>query len=176
VRRLLVLIIAVLSIMVIGTGSAMAANGKAHFIKNLTTGTLSGANLVVNFKEAGLASGATETITVTATITENWFCVNNGGGQPSAKNKNTSTSQGSASGQFTADINGNVTGSLTITAPTTPSDGFTCPSGQNLELGSVSYTSITITDETSGATLSLSSVSSGCLLTDVRFGKFSCTG
>jgi hypothetical protein len=174
-RRLLVLIIAGLTTMVIGVGSAAAQpNGSPHFIKNATTAALSGADLAVNFKEAGLPSGQTETITVTATVTENWFCVNNGSAHPQASNKRTSTSTASASGQFTADINGNVTGTLTITAPAAPSD-FSCPAGQTLELGSVTYSGITITDSTSGATLSLGTVSSGCLLPGVKFNKVSCT-
>jgi hypothetical protein len=173
-RRLLVLIITGLTAMVIGIGSATAApTGSPHFIKNQTTATLSGTSLVVSFKEAGLPSGAVETITVTATATENWFCVNNGSANPQASNKRTSTSAVSVSGTFTADINGNVTGTLTATAPAAPSD-FTCPGGQTLELGSITYSGITITDSTSGATLSLGTVSSGCLL-DVRFNKVSCT-
>jgi hypothetical protein len=56
---------------------------------------------------------------VTATVTENWFCVNNGSSNPQASNKRTSSSTESASGQFTADQNGNVTGTLTLTAPST---------------------------------------------------------
>jgi hypothetical protein len=118
-RRLLVLIITGLTAMVIGVGSAAAANGSPHSIKSLTTGTLSGSNLAVNFKEAGLPSGQTETIAVTATVTENWFCVNNGSSNPQASNKRTSSSTATASGQFTADQNGNVTGTLTLTAPST---------------------------------------------------------
>ena len=174
-RRLLVLCAAGLATMVIGVGPAVAApTGNPHFIKNETTAALSGANLAVSFKEAGLPSGQVETITVTATATENWFCVNNGSGNPQASNKRTSTSAASASGQFTANINGNVIGTLTVTAPGAPSS-FTCPSGQTLELGSVTYSGITITDSTSGATLSLGTVSSGCLLTGVRFNKVSCT-
>jgi hypothetical protein len=174
-RRLLVLIITGLTAMVIGVGSAAAANGSPHFIKNATTGTLSGTDLAVNFKEAGLPSGATETITVTATVTENWFCVNNGSSNPQASNKRTSSSNESVSGQFTADQNGNVTGTLTLTAPSTPPSNFGCPPGQDLELGSVTYFPITITDSTSGATLSLGPVSSGCLLPGVKFNKVSCT-
>jgi len=108
-------------------------------------------------------------------VTENWFCVNNGSSNPQASNKRTSSSNESASGQFTADQNGNVTGTLTLTAPSTPPSGFSCPPGQDLELGSVIYSPITITDSTSGATLSLGPVSSGCLLQGVKFNKVSCT-
>lgn len=174
-RRLLIMIISCVATMILGAGVAAAApNGNPHFIKNATSASLSGSSLVVSFKEAGLPSGAVETVQVTATATENWFCVNNGSGNPQASNKRTSVSTASASGQFTADINGNITGSLTVTAPAAPA-GFSCPSGQTLELGSITYSSITITDLTSGATLSLGTVSSGCLLSGVRFNKVSCT-
>ena len=123
-RRLLVLIITGLTTMVIGVSSAGAANGNLHFIGNQTTGTFSGTNLAVNFKEADLPSGASETITVTATVPENWFCVNGGSSNPQASNKRTSSSNESVSGQFTADQNGNVTGTLTLTAPSTPPQQF----------------------------------------------------
>jgi hypothetical protein len=160
--------------MILATPAAVAQEGNPHFIGNLTKGTLSGADLVVNFKEAGLSSGAVETITVTATVTENWFCVNRGSAHPQASNKRTSVSTVSVSDTFTADKNGNVIGSLTIAAPSAPSD-FSCPSGQTLELGSITYSDVTITDETSGATFTIGTVSSGCLLTGVRFNKVSCT-
>lgn len=161
----------------IGAPAALAG-GNPHFIANHTTDSVdNNGSLVVDFKEAGLPSGATETIHVDATATAAWFCVNNGSHNPAASNKRTASSQVTASGTFTADKNGNVTG--TLVAPTgglqAPSD-FTCPGGQTLELGSVSYTNVSITDDTSGAFLALPDVSSGCLIT-AKFPKgVSCFG
>lgn len=174
-RRLAVACAALISAVLLATPVAMGAQGSPHFIGNLTNATLSGDSLVVNFKEAGLSSGAVETITATATATANWFCVNNGSANPQASNKRTSESTVSASGTFTADKNGNVIGSLTVGSPSAPSD-FSCPPGQTAELGSVTYSNVSITDDTSGASLAIrGTFSTGCLLSGVRFTRVSCT-
>jgi hypothetical protein len=152
-RKLLVAT-SVLGLVVLG-GTAMAASGSPHFIKHATTASLSGSDLVVNFKEAGLASGATETITVSATETVTYECVNGGGMNPAASNKHTFVTTASESGQFTADKNGNVVGSLTLSPATAESLGFSCPPGQTVTFVSVTYSNISVTDETSGATTAL---------------------
>jgi hypothetical protein len=130
------------------------AAGSAHFIKNATNASLSGSSLVVNFKEAGLSSGAVETITTAATATTTYECVNNGGKNPSASNKTTTVSNVSTTGTFTADKNGNLVGSQTLSPPTAAQLGFSCPSGQTVTFVSVTYSNVSITDTTSGATMS----------------------
>jgi hypothetical protein len=156
--------------------AVVAIAGSPHFIANLTNASVSSdGNLVVKFKEAGLESGAVETITASASATANWFCVNHGGGQPSASNKRTSTSEVSASGEFTAGKNGNVTGELTISPPPLTGD-LTCPGNQTLELGSVTYNNVSITDETSGASLDVAGTfSTGCLIKAHFSPNVSCT-
>jgi hypothetical protein len=138
-----------------GLFAQQAIAGSPHFIRNATTASLSGANLVVQFKEAGLESGSTETITVNATAATTYECVNNGGKNPSASNKTTTVSQASASGEFTADKNGNLVDSLTLSPPSAASLGFSCPSGQTVTFVSVTYTNVSITDADSGAMLSI---------------------
>src|SRR5438067_2044147 len=91
--------------------------GSPHFIKNLTSASLgSGGNLVCSFKEAGLQSGAVETVSCIATEAVTYECVNGGDKNPSASNKHTFQQQTSASGQFTADRNGNINGTLSLGA------------------------------------------------------------
>lgn len=151
-RRLLA---AVLTMLVVAgfTGSTALA-GNAHFIKNATSGSLSGSTLTVVFKEAGLAAGSVETVVVSATGTATYQCINGGGHNPSAANKTTVSSQVTNSEQFTADQNGNITGSLPLYAPGPGS--FTCPPGQTMSGPlNVSFTSVTLNDITSGATMSL---------------------
>ena len=145
---------AVLSVALLG--GAMAATGNAHFIGNATGASLSGSSLVCKFKEAGLASGSVETVTCSATETIVYECVNNGGKNPAASNKKTFVTTASTSGQFTADKNGNIVGTLTISPASAASLGFSCPSGQTVTLVSVSYSNIKITDQTSGASASVS--------------------
>ncbi len=143
----------VLALVALG-GTAMAANGSPHFIRHATSASLSGSDLVVNFKEAGLASGSVETITVSATEAVTYECVNGGGMNPAASNKHTFVTMDSTSGQFTADKNGNIVGSLTLSPLTAAELGFSCPPGQTVTFVSVTYSNITITDDTSGATTS----------------------
>lgn len=145
-----VVVIAVLAI----TASAAFA-GNAHFLKAHTSGSLqSDGDLIVTFKEAGLESGSTSTITVSGTGTADYECINGGGKNPTADNKDTVSAELSVSGEFTADKNGNVRGSLTLNPP--GPGGFSCPPGQRLSgPTNVSYTNVVITDEDTGASLAL---------------------
>lgn len=154
-RRFLACTVLAASAIGLTTSGAFAANGNAHFIKNATSATRSGNNLTATFKEAGLAAGSVETVVLSATGTATYECINNGGNHPQAANKETVSSTVTKSGQFTADKNGNIVGSLTV-APPGPGN-FTCPAGQTLTGPlNVSYTNVSITDITSGATIALS--------------------
>ena len=140
---------------VVATAVFAFAGGSPHFIKNATSASLSGSNLVVSFKEAGLASGATETVTTTADASTTYECVNGGNHNPSASNKTTTQSHPSVTGQFTADKNGNIVGSQTLSPPSASDLGFSCPPGQTVTFVSVTYSNVVVTDSTSGATASL---------------------
>src|SRR5215203_62989 len=144
-------IIAVLSLMALALAAVPAFAGNPHFIKNATYASLSGSSLNVHFKEAGLQSGAVENVRVTATEAITYECVNGGGMNPSASNKHTFQTTGSASGTFTADKNGNIVGNLTITRKSAASLGFSCPPGQTTTFVSVVYSNVVVTDTTSGA-------------------------
>jgi hypothetical protein len=73
----------------------------------------------------------------------------------------------SATGDFSSGKNGQVIASLTLSPP--PSD-ISCPPGQSLELASVTYTNVTITDTTTmpNVSESIGTFPSGCLLPNVR--------
>jgi hypothetical protein len=132
-----------------------AGSGSPHFIKSATSASLSGANLVTNFKEAGLPAGASETITTSALATTTYECVNGGDHNPSASNKTTTSSEVSQSGTFTASQNGNLVGSQTLSPPTAQQLGFSCPPGQTVTFVGVNYSNVSIVDHTSGASISL---------------------
>ena len=154
-RKLLMLVAVMTAAAALAASGAMAASGSPHFIKNATSASLSGANLVCKFKEAGLASGAVETVSCSATESITYECVNGGGKNPSASNKKTFVTTVSKSGTFTADKNGNIVGSLTLSPASAASLGFACPPGQTVTLVSVTYSNVTVTDTTSGASASL---------------------
>src|SRR5438874_9575292 len=152
-RKITAVVAGALAVAAIAAPSAMAGN--AHFIKNATSASLSGADLVCKFKEAGLESGSVETVSCNATESITYECVNGGGKNPSASNKHTFVTTASKSGQFTADRNGNIVGSLTLTHASAASLGFSCPPGQTVTLVSVAYSNVTITDATSGASIAV---------------------
>jgi hypothetical protein len=150
-------IIAVLSLMALALAAVPALakapeTGNAHFIQSATSATRSGTDLVINFKESGLSAGSTETITASADAATTYSCVNNGTNIPSDKKKTRTTSPVSATGNFPVDKNGNLTGTLTLSAPTAEDVGLTCPSGQTATLISVTYSNVKLVDVTSGAT------------------------
>lgn len=166
-RRRLLLILAlplVLLGMVMTAPAALAIS--PHFIN--ASANLSGTNLVVSFKEAGLGTNQSINYTASADATATYVCVNRGGSNPSASNKTTVSGPVSASGTFSSGKNGNVTASLTISPPAPPST-FSCPNGQRQATAEVTYTNVAITDTTNGVTEAIpGSFSTGCLLPNVR--------
>jgi hypothetical protein len=151
-RKILVLVAALMAAAALTATGVSAASGSPHFIKNATSISLSGSSLLCKFKEAGLASGSVETVACSATAAVTYECVNGGGKNPSASNKKTFVTTVSKSGTFTADKNGNIVGSESAAVPSAASVGFACPPGQKVTLVSVSYSNASITDSTSGAT------------------------
>jgi hypothetical protein len=154
-RKTLVVLAASMTVGALAASGATAASGSPHFIKNASSASLSGANLVCKFKEAGLASGAVETVSCSATESVTYECVNGGGKNPSASNKHTFVTTVSKSGTFTADKNGNIVGSLTLSPASASSLGFSCPPGQTVTFVGVSYSNISISDATSGASIAV---------------------
>lgn len=136
--------------------SSMALAGNPHFIKNATDAELSGANLLVSFKEAGLESGSVETVTVSCDASVVYECVNGGGKNPAASNKKVFDTKLSTSGEFSADKNGNIQGTLTLEPASAGDLGFSCPNGQKTTFVSVSYSHCALSDSTSGAATSFS--------------------
>lgn len=131
-----------------------AAAGSPHFIKNHTTASPSGFDLNVSFKEAGLESGSVETITASADLDASYQCVNNGGHNPDDAKKTVLHFQPTASGEFEASKNGNVEGTLTLTAPEAGAV-LDCPNGQTATLTAVTWSNATVTDEDTGAFLAI---------------------
>lgn len=152
IRRTLAVLGTAAALVLVGAGPAMAGN--AHFIGNATTASASGTSLVVQFKEAGLESGSSETITASATLNATYSCVNNGKKVPSDPKKTDISTDVQQSGEFTAGKNGNVTGSLTLSAPAA-STVLDCPPGQTATLVSGTWSNVSISDEDSGAFLAI---------------------
>jgi hypothetical protein len=146
-RRLLFLI---LGSLVTGLSALMLAAGPAaadspHFISEGTASiTSSGAYLVTNFKEAGLGNTATtEAITLSATATATYVCVNGGGNHPKASNKQSVTTPLSNTQSFPV-RNGQTTGSISVGPPAAGPFQPPCSPPQTVELAFVSYTNVVL--------------------------------
>jgi len=161
-RRTLLVLAACSATLALAVPVALAQN--EHFVR--ASGALNNnGSLTVSFKEAGLGTNQLIDYTLSADATATYVCVNRGGANPSAQNKTTVSGPVSASGTFSSGKNGQVTASLTVSPP--PSD-ISCPPGQSLELASVSYTNVVLTDTTNDVSIALGDFSSGCLLPNVR--------
>lgn len=152
-RRIFSVIAALFALLLFGASAAQAGN--AHFIASQTTASASGTTLTVKFKEAGLESGSTETIRITAQLDATYSCVNGGNKVPTDPKKTTINGEYTAEDDFTAGKNGNVTGSLSLFAPSA-SDVLDCPPGQRATLISAVWSNVSIDDLTSGAHLDIS--------------------
>ena len=102
--------------------------------------------LVVNFDERGLGNANVD-FTLTADATALYACINGGGKNPKAANKQAFEGQVSGGGSFEPK-NGRIVASITAGPLLAPQ--FTCPSGQRRVLAAVSYTDIVLTDTTNG--------------------------
>src|SRR5215212_10675962 len=156
--RKVMLLAAALAMVLAYAVPAFAQN--EHFVR--ASGSVNNdGSLTVSFKEAGLGTNQNIDYTLTADATAIYVCVNRGGANPSASNKTAVAGPVSASGTFNSGKNGQVTASLTVQPP--PSD-ISCPPGQSLELASVTYENVTLTDTTNNVSATLGTFSSGCLL------------
>ena len=134
-------IIAVLSLMVVALAAVPALAANPHFINTGASGPDASGDLLVKFKISGLGANETVTVTTDAQATGQYACINGGGKNPSAANKQAFAGPVSASGDFTSDKNGSVTGSLTLTPPATT---LVCPGGQKLVLADVTYSGLSV--------------------------------
>jgi hypothetical protein len=119
-------------------------------------------SLAVNFTEAGLGANQSINYASTADATATYVCVKTDGHK--AQTKTTVAGPISASGTFNSGQNGDVNASLTVPPPTSD---ISCPPKQSLELASVSYTNVVLTDTTNDVSIEVGDFSSGCLLPDV---------
>jgi hypothetical protein len=122
-------------------GPALAGSAKFH---SATSSVNSAGALVVQWDQRGLGEGDIN-YTLDADATALYACINKGGHNPDAANKQSFEGAVTAGGTFEAK-NGRVQG--TLTAGPLPAPDFTCPGGQRRVLSSVTYTNIVLCDTT----------------------------
>ena len=146
------ILIAVLTALTLTVSSAFGVAAKFH----ASSGSVNGDGaLVVTWDERGVGSGDIA-YTLTADATALYACINGGGKNPSAANKQAFDGSVSAAGSF-ASKNGRVQGTLISGPLQAPS--FTCPNGQRRVLAAVSYTNIVLTDTTNGSSVDIADTS-----------------
>ena len=101
--------------LILGITAAVALAANVHFIN--ADAERDDNDLVVSFKIAGLGDNELITVTASCTATANYECINRGGNNPAAANKEQVIADLSVSGDFRSDKNGSVTGELTIEPP-----------------------------------------------------------
>src|SRR5919198_5882166 len=84
-RRMILPILGAVALLILAAQPAFAVS--PHFVR--ASASLSGTNLGVQFKEAGLGDNQQIVATASADATATFVCVNRGGANPSASNKTT---------------------------------------------------------------------------------------
>lgn len=157
-RKSVWIILAVVAAALTVAGTALAA---PHFASASGAVNSAGA-LVVSFDERGLGNENID-YTLTADAEALYACINRGGKNPSAANKQSFEGQVSGGGSFEAK-NGRVQASLSVGPLAAPE--FTCPAGQSRQLAQVSYSNIVLTDTTNDVSTTIPNVSR-CLLPNI---------
>jgi hypothetical protein len=152
-RRILFILSMALFAIVFGGPTALAATSGAHFF-NVSSSVNDNGALVVGYDEAGVGNATVNYTIHIDNATAVYACINGGGNHPKAANKET-VSGGLTVGFSKDPTNGRVTGATSPAIGPQPVGSFTCPSGQTLVLASVSYTGITLTDDTNGVSTSV---------------------
>ena len=131
----------------LATTAALAVSiGIPKFLR-APSAQLGSPKVIVSWIEVGLGSTDTVNYVATATAAARYQCVNRGGNCPAASNKEDVLANVSVGGTFSVDKNGRVTGFMTIPAPPAT---LVCPGKQVVDVFSVVFTDITLTDTTNG--------------------------
>jgi hypothetical protein len=113
-------------------------------------------SITISFKEAGLGGNTTVTYSIGGNFLAHYGCVNRGGNHPSATNKTGEGGPVVSSVSLPVSKNGTISGSVTFTPPD-PNDVLSCPGSQVAVLADISYSGLTLTDQTNGVPATLNS-------------------
>jgi hypothetical protein len=145
-KRFTMLTICLLALASFMAMPAWAQSSGAHYQHGSVSATIqSNGNLVVSWVEAGLGN-TNVNYSLTANVNATYFCRTKSGNIPDANNKHTVNATPSTNGSFEPK-NGKVTASLTLVAPPAPSsEPPTCGGGQTLDLQSITWSNVVLTD------------------------------
>lgn len=140
-RRLL--LVTVLALATAGLTSTAALATSPHFVGDFTISKSLSTGLTVSGKAAGLGNGPVEAFLTADTVSATYECVNKGGnvapGQPLVLSGVTGPVQ------TITPHNGQITFTVTLPPPPTPSSAETCPNGNwSVRLLSLTYSGVVL--------------------------------
>ncbi len=136
----------VISIAMLAAGASAALVGGSAKFHSVGSSVNNDGGLVVDWDQRGLGNDNID-YTLTADATALYACINGGGKNPKASNKQSFEGQVSGGGSFEP-RNGRIVASLTTGPLLAPQ--FQCPNGQRRVLAAVTYTNIVLTDTSNG--------------------------
>ncbi len=137
---------AMVGFILMASGIALAQN--PHFVGTPKASLTDDFAVAVKFKEAGLGANQLINYTVSAQASGACACVTHSGNCPAAANKFPPT-EVSGTGAFNSGKNGSISATITTDVPECQQiSPATCPHGQTNTLVSITYTNITIKDDT----------------------------
>jgi hypothetical protein len=118
-----------------------------HFV-SVTAAVNSKGALVISYKEAGLAGGETINYIAKADYSAKWGCVSKGEDRPQTDRKH--VVEGPVSGTTTdeAEKNGQISGSISLSAPEPAAEKLQCTENQEAVLFSVTFSKVLLEDYT----------------------------
>jgi hypothetical protein len=137
-------------------GSVASATSGAHFFS--ASGSIdSNGGLNVKWDEAGVGQQLVS-YTLTAQNSATYACINGGNNHPSAANKEVAAGPLSQPLGTFSPLNGRIKGSGGPVGPLPAGSTFSCPNGQKLVLAKVTYSGITLTDNTNNVSTGIPDV------------------
>jgi hypothetical protein len=143
------------AVIAVGLFAGSTAQGQAAKFHSAEASIESDGALVVDFEQRGLGEGDID-YKLTADAEAVFACINKGGKNPEAANKQSLEDEVTADESFESK-NGRVIASIEAGPPL--GEGFTCPNGQRRVLASVEYTNILLEDLTNGESIQIDDVS-----------------
>jgi hypothetical protein len=134
-----------------------------HFIHTAQVSAVAtDGTITISFKEAGLGGNQSIVYAVGGNYLAHYGCVNHGGNHPSASNKTGEGGPVVSSVTLPVGKNGSISGSASFTPPD-PDSVLSCPGSQVAVLADISYTDLTLTDQTNGIPATLNTTVAGAI-------------
>ena len=135
-----------IGLVLVATAAIAGKGGNPEFLR-APSAKLGSPKVIVTWTEVGLGSVDSIDYIANATAAARYQCVNRGNNCPAASNKEDVLADLAVGGTFSVDKNGRISASMIIPAPPAT---LVCPGNQVVDVVSVVFTDIRLTDVTNG--------------------------